>query len=313
MSRFVHYLKATRPRTLLLSISSILMGAALPYVDFEYGLDWKLVLLLVLTACFLQILSNVANELGDYRSGTDTSADRVGPHYSLSTGALEEKDFKIMIVVYIILSALAGAGAVYLAFGTFWDLGAFVFLLGGAVAIKAATQYSLGMDNYGRRGLGDLYVFIFFGPVAVLGTYFLCASQSIGGWYDFLPAVAVGLFNVAVLNINNIRDMDSDEELRSTIPVRIGEKKAKIYHLALVIGGWAAMLGWSVSRSAYLKTGSPWLYLYVLALPLFIHGMVKVWKTDRHQLDPCLPLMVISTALFCLLTVLGTVFFVQSL
>ena len=307
MSKLLYYLKATRPRTLLLALSSIFIGITLPFADYtNYTIDWKLVVLLFLTASFLQILSNVANELGDFRMGTDSTPDRVGPHYSLASGKLEEKDFKIMIILYMILSAVCGAAAIWVAFGTFWDLGAFIFLLGGFVAIKAATQYSLGIDNYGRRGLGDFYDFLFFGLVAVIGSYLLCAKE-LPGWYIILPAVAVGCFNTAVLNINNIRDMKSDEDTRNTIPVRFGEKKAKIYHVALQVIGWLAMLGFSAVIAHRFEIHSFLNYLYVLSLPLFIWGAVQVCRHDSSSLDRYLPLMVVSTAFFCILAGLGYV------
>ena len=308
MSKVIYYLKATRPRTLLLAISSIFMGITLPYADYtNYAPDWKLVVLLFLTACFLQILSNVANELGDFRMGTDTAPGRFGPGYSLASGALEEKDFKIMIIIYMVLSAVCGLGVIWFAFGTFWDYGAFIFLLGGFVAIKAATGYSLGLDNYGRRGLGDLYVFLFFGIIAVVGSYLLCAKE-LPGWYIILPAVAVGCFNTAVLNINNIRDIESDQEIRNTIPVRFGEKKAKIYHVALILVGWACMLGFSAVVQNRFQIHSFFNYFYLISLPLFIYGAVQVCRLDHSKLDKYLPLMVVSTALFCFLAGLGYIF-----
>ena len=305
MSKLKLYLKATRPRTLLLAISSIFIGITLPFADYtNYSLDWKLVVLLFLTASFLQIWSTVSNELGDFRMGTDTAPGRVGPRYALATGALEEKDFKIMIILYMVLSAVCGAGAVWMAFGTFWDLGAFIFLFGGFIAIKAATHYSLGIDNYGRRGLGDFYVFLFFGLVAVIGSYLLCAKE-LPGWYIILPAIAVGCFNTAVLNINNIRDMESDADMRSTIPVRFGEKKAKIYHVALHVIGWASMLGFSAVIANRFAIHSFLNYHYVLSLPLFIWGAVQVCRHKSSELDRYLPLMVISTALFAFLAGFG--------
>ena len=277
----------------------------LPYADFpNYIPNWWLVVLLILTASFLQILSNVSNELGDFKNGTDTTEKRVGPHYSLAEGILQEKDFKIMIISYVILSVICGLGAIYLAFGSFFCLDSIVFILGGFVAIKAATSYSLGLDNYGRKGLGDLYVFIFFGLVAVLGSYIMVA-KTLPGWHIILPACTVGLFNVAVLNINNMRDMDSDQLTRNTIPVRIGERYSKIYHFALVLIAWACMLGFSLFLSNRYQLHSIYNYLYVFSSPLFIAGLVLVFTRDHKKLDSCLPLMVVSTACFCILAAIG--------
>ena len=182
-------------------------------------------------------------------------------------------------------------------------LDSFVFMILGFAAISSAMKYTLGKSPYGYRGLGDIYVFIFFGIVAVLGSY-LVAAHTIPTWYMLLPAVSIGAFSVAVLNVNNIRDMETDRATRVTLPLKMGETWAKVYQTVLVLIGWAAMFVYAFSRMYSL-----WHYIFVLTLPLFIWHLIGVWRGHGRSLDRMLPLLVVSTFLFALLGGLGFVVF----
>lgn len=288
-----------RLRTLPLSLSGVILGLMLAAADFQ--VRWDTVILTLLTTAFLQILANVSNEYGDFKSGTD-SADRKGPAYSLTGGFLKEGDFKVMIRVYIILCAVSGIALIKVSFGTLVDIEPCLMLLLGAASIKAATHYTLGKNPYGYRGLGDIYVFLFFGLVSVLGSYYV-ASHSIRPLM-FLPASAIGLFSVGVLNVNNIRDMETDARTRVTIPLKIGERNAKIYQTVLVAAGWICMTVY-----ALMRVPDPWHFLFLVTLPLFIAHIVKVWKRSGKALDPALPLLVMSTFAFSILGGLGFLVF----
>ena len=168
----------------------------------------------------------------------------------------------------------------------------------GAGAIMGAMKYTLGRNPYGYRGLGDVYVFLFFGLVAVMGGYFV-ASHTLF-WRLLLPGAAVGCFSVGVLNVNNIRDMETDAANRVTVAIRLGERKAKIYQTILIVLGWILMLAY-----CQLRMFSWWHYLFVITLPLFILHLRGVWKRKGKHLDPMLPLLVMSTFLFCLLAGVG--------
>ena len=159
-------------------------------------------------------------------------------------------------------------------------------------------KYTLGRNPYGYRGLGDVYVFLFFGLVAVMGAYFV-ASHTLF-WRLLLPGAAVGCFSVGVLNVNNIRDMETDAANRVTVAIRLGERKAKIYQTVLIVLGWIFMLAY-----CQLRMFSWWHYLFVFTLPLFILHLRGVWKRSGKALDPMLPLLVMSTFLFCLLAGIG--------
>lgn len=299
MKKIRYYIASMRLRTLPLSMSGVILGLMLAAADYQ--VRWDTIVLTLLTTAFLQILANVSNEYGDYKSGTDSS-DRKGPAYSLTGGFLTENDFKVMIWIYIILCAISGLALIKISFGTLIDLEPALMILLGAAAIKAATHYTLGKNPYGYRGLGDIYVFLFFGLVSVLGAYYV-ASHNLRPLM-LLPASAIGLFSVGVLNVNNIRDMETDARTRKTIPLRIGERNAKIYQTALVAGGWICMTVFT-----FLRIPDPWHFLFLATLPLFVIHIVGVWKKSGKALDPMLPLLVMSTFAFSILGGLGFLVF----
>lgn len=300
MRKLGYYISAMRLRTLPLSLSGVSLGLLLAVSD--YHVSWAVALSTAVTAVLLQILSNVSNELGDALKGTDTSL-RNGPLYGITSGRLTARELKVMIWIYALLSAASGLVMIRLSYGTLLCLDAFVFMILGFAAISSAMKYTLGKSPYGYRGLGDIYVFVFFGVVAVLGSY-LVAAHTIPSWYMVLPAVSIGAFSVAVLNVNNIRDMETDRATRVTLPLKMGETWAKVYQTALVLTGWAAMCGYAFSRMYSL-----WHYLFVLTLPLFIWHLAGVWRGRGHALDRMLPLLVVSTFLFAVLGGLGFVVF----
>ncbi|MBO6044433.1 MAG: 1,4-dihydroxy-2-naphthoate octaprenyltransferase [Bacteroidales bacterium] len=289
-----------RLRTLPLSLSGIVMGVLLAAAD--YHVDPWTVLFLALTTVSLQILSNLSNELGDTLHGTDND-DRQGIHYSLQDGDMTVPQMKRLIAVVAAFCCIFGLLMIYFSFGKIFDWHPMTFVLLGAAAIWAAMHYTLGKDPYGYRGLGDLFVFLFFGIATVCGGYYLCAHE-FPSWIILLPATAIGCFSVAVLNVNNIRDMKSDAATRVTVAMKLGEKRARIYQTVLIVLGWAAMLVY-----CSLRFFSIWHYLFVLTLPLFIIHLRGVWTRKDRALDPMLPLLVMSSFLFSLLAGIGFVTF----
>lgn len=266
-----------RLRTLPLSLAGVMCGGLLAWAT--YGNGWTVVLTM-LTACALQVLSNLSNEMGDHLSGVDGEG-REGPNYSMTDGGLTVKQMWRAINITVVFTAVCGLTMLLLNF----PLSTFHFplmLLLGAAAIWAATHYTLGKKPYGYRGLGDIFVFIFFGLVSVLGSYYVVAHSM--DWQMLYPAVGIGLLSVGVLNVNNVRDMASDEGIRRTVPLRIGERWGKIYQAALVIIGLAMMV---------IGSGTPWMVL--LGAPLGWH-LYMVRTRSGRDLDPALPLLVLSTA-----------------
>ncbi len=284
-----------RLRTLPLSTAGIALGLML--ACHGYDVPWYVILLTVMTTVSLQILSNLSNELGDWLSGVDGD-DRNGPQYSMQEGGLTEDEMRSCIRIMVLVCMILGLGMIRASFKTIFCIESESLVVLGGLAIWAAMHYTLGKNPYGYRGLGDLFVFIFFGLVPVTGGHFV-ASHEIDLW-TLLPGAAIGLFSVGVLNVNNIRDMESDAANRITIPLRIGRKNAKIYHTILIILGWLLMLTFTILRTRGFLP-----YLYVLTAPLYVKHLTGVWKLESRALDPMLPMLVISTFIFALLAGTG--------
>lgn len=283
-------LRSMRLRTLPLSLAGIVLGVLLAAKVCDY--DLTTVVLLALTTVCLQILSNLSNELGDTLSGTDRS-DRQGIHYSLQDGEMTVPEMKRLIGCFAVLSCLVGFAMVWRAFGTVLAPLPAAFLALGAAAVWAAMHYTLGKHPYGYRGLGDIFVFIFFGLATVCGGYFLTCL--VWDWRILLPAAAIGCFSVAVLNVNNIRDMKSDAETRTTVALKLGLRRARIYQTVLIAAGWVLMTVFAATEPLH------WLHFaYVLALPGFLKHLHGVWTREDRALDPMLPLLVVSTFTFAL-------------
>ena len=290
-------IQSMRLRTLPLSMAGVLLGILLAVADWKVD-PWVAVLIVLTTVC-LQILSNLSNELGDVLRGTDT-AERQGPQYGLNGGGMTIAEMKTLIGVFVGLCAVLGTAMTWRAFGTLWDLTPIMVLLLGAAAIAGAMKYTLGPNPYGYRAKGDIYVFLFFGLVAVLGAYFVCTKGVGLHWKLLLPAAGVGCFSVGVLNVNNIRDMKTDAVNRVTVAIKLGPQRARVYQTVLICTGWACM-------TAYCLLCWPsWQHwLWVITLPLYILHLRGVWTREDQALDPMLPLLVMSTFALCLLMGLG--------
>ena len=292
-------IRSMRLRTLPLSTAGIALGIMLACAG--YDVPWYVILLTVLTTISLQILSNLSNELGDWLSGVDGEG-RQGPTYSMGSGGLTEDQMRSCIRITVLVCCIFGLGMIRASFGTVFCIESESLVVLGATAIWAAMHYTLGKNPYGYRGLGDVFVFIFFGLVPVTGGYFVC-SHTIDFW-TLIAGTAIGLFSVGVLNVNNIRDMESDAANRVTIPLKLGIRRARIYHTLLILLGWVAMTAFTVLRAHGWEP-----YIYFVTLPLYIKHMAGVWRLEGRQLDPMLPMLVISTFAFSLLA--GTGFLIQ--
>lgn len=274
-------IKSMRLRTLPLSLAGVVCGGLLAMGT--HGGSWWAFALVLLTACALQVLSNLSNEMGDHLSGVDGEG-REGPNYSMTDGGLTVRQMWRAINGTVVACCVFGLAMVLVSGSPWW------VLLLGAAAIWAATHYTLGKKPYGYIGLGDLFVFIFFGLVSVLGSYFVVAHTIDFRIWLLAPAVGMGLLSVAVLNVNNIRDMASDEGLRKTVPLRIGEHCARWYQTALIVIGVGCFI-WSPIMFRYCG----------LTVPFFVWHIIGVWTRRGNRLDPMLPLLVISTFVIALL------------
>lgn len=288
-----------RLRTLPLALACIMLGAFLALADGVF--DWLVILLCVTTAVLLQILSNFANDYGDSQHGAD-SVQRAGPPRAVQTGVISARDMKRAILLFGVLTAVSGLSLVVVAFGREALPLVLLFLLLGAAAIWAAVNYTAGKHPYGYAGLGDLFVLLFFGWVGVLGTYFLQTHALY--WELILPATSAGLLATAVLNVNNIRDIDSDKAAgKITIPVRLGAERARIYHWCLLI--MAFVLAGLFSALTY---ESVWQFLFILATPLLLKNASEVTQIyDPLKLNPLLKQMVFTALIFDFLFGVGQI------
>ncbi|MEM7330990.1 MAG: 1,4-dihydroxy-2-naphthoate polyprenyltransferase [Chloroflexota bacterium] len=293
------WITASRPRTLPLAVSSIILGAFL--AGGAGSFRWLITLLCGLTAVFLQVLSNLANDYGDSVHGAD-STDRSGPSRAVQSGLVAPETMRRAMLLFAGLSLVTGLSLILLALSAQAILWLIVFVVLGAGAVWAAINYTAGSNPYGYAGLGDIFVLIFFGWVGVMGTYFLNTQQL--NWLIMLPATACGLLAVAVLNINNIRDIESDKKAgKISIPVRIGGQRARQYHWTLLS---VAML--CATLYVLITNTSPFQWLFLLTLPLIIRNGRSVATTfDPPDINPLLKQMSLTTLAFVILFGLGQI------
>lgn len=277
-SPFSIWFTTARPKTLPLALASILVGSALAHWAGQF--DWVTTALALLTTILLQILSNFANDYGDHVKGSDT-AERIGPLRAIQHGQITGEQLKKSLFVVGGLAFLSGVGLIIYAYQSLQDL--VIFLTLGVIAIVAAITYTVGKKPYGYLGLGDISVLIFFGFLAVLGTFYLQAHQL--PLIILLPAFGCGLLSVAVLNINNLRDIEQDKKAgKGTLIVRIGSQNGRIYHVLLL----------SLAVISYLIFGlitfQHWYsFVFLLALPLIIkHGKFVYQHKNPAELRPIL-------------------------
>ncbi|RZT95434.1 1,4-dihydroxy-2-naphthoate prenyltransferase [Ancylomarina subtilis] len=298
MSKTKAWIHAFRLRTLPLALSSIILGSliAASYNQFNS----IIFILAITTTLFLQILSNLANDLGDSISGAD-NANRVGPERAVQSGDISKKEMKNMLYVFITISLTSGSFLIYEAAQIINLQEALVIFAIGILAILAAINYTIGKNPYGYMGFGDLFVFIFFGLVGVLGCYFLHTGDL--HWDILLPASSVGLLSTGVLNLNNMRDIENDAQTgKRTLVVKIGSKAAKNYHLIILSLAMLLAIAYSI-----IHYKSIFQFIYLLSFPLIIRHMNTVIKNDEPQkLDPELKKLAISCFLFSLTFGIGT-------
>lgn len=285
------WVNAFRLRTLPLALSCIGMGGFL--AAYANAFRWDIFVLCVTTTIFLQILSNLANDYGDSVNGAD-SHQRKGPARAVQSGAISMKQMKAAVAIFVLLCLGSGIWLLFVSFGLNWNAILFFFGL-GVLSILAAIAYTVGRRPYGYAGLGDVSVLIFFGLVGVLGSYYLFTQQV--SWRVALPALSCGFFSIGVLNVNNIRDIESDRAAgKFSIPVRIGKDRAAFYHWFLILSGLGAAIAYTL-----LNYHSPYQFLFLLSAPLFVRIGAAVSLKPSHELDPYLKQMALATLLFVLL------------
>lgn len=301
MTKVKAWLNAARLRTLPLSISGIFVGTALAAY---YGATNVTIFILALcTTIGLQVTSNFANDYGDGVKGTDGD-DRIGPKRALQSGLLTAAELKRGIYISIVINAVLIISLIFISFGIKDVLYPVLFLVLGALAIWAAIKYTVGKSAYGYQGLGDVFVFIFFGLVSVLGSMFLYLKFI--DLFAVLPAIAIGLLSVGVLNLNNMRDIKSDTAVgKNTLAVKMGLSKAKKYHYTILVVSFLCLFYFLFTTNA-----SQLRYVSLVGyLPILVH-LRKVALTDKvAELDPELKKLALSTFFIAVLFFISYYYF----
>jgi 1,4-dihydroxy-2-naphthoate octaprenyltransferase len=279
---------AIRPKTLPAAVSPVIVGAALAAADGRFAL-WP-VLAALLGALLLQIGSNLANDYFDALHGADTP-DRLGPTRVTAAGLITPAAMRAGMVVVFALSALVGLYLVW--------LGGWPILVIGVAAILAALAYTGGPKPFGYMGLGDLFVFLFFGPVAVCGTYYLQAHSV--SFDALLASLSMGALITAILVVNNLRDIDSDRTAgKYTLAVRWGREGARIEYITLLALAYTALLILAISD------GSLWMLAPLLTLPRALSLITTIRRaTDGPTLNAALAGTAQLSLLFAIALSLG--------
>lgn len=300
MSNIKHWIEAARLRTLPLSVSGIILASC--FAEYNGFFKWSVFILAILTTLALQVLSNFANDYGDGIKGTD-SQNRIGPERAIQSGKISPNQMLLAIRTNILIIIALVFLLLLAAFGVRYIFYTIIFFTLAAISIYASVKYTVGSNAYGYKGLGDMFVFVFFGLVSAIGCYFLYARQI--DHVIILPACAIGLLSVAVLNLNNMRDVNSDRDAnKNTLVVKMGLKNAKKYHFFLII---TAMI--LIAVFILLYYWSPFnLMALVVFIPLIKH--LKRVKNLEHvaNFDPELKVVALSTFALSILLGLGYLF-----
>jgi len=299
MNKFTVWIRAFRLRTLPLALSSAILGSFLAYSQGTF--KWHILILATLTTLFLQILSNLANDYGDAVRGTDNEY-RVGPQRVTDSGLVTRREMRMMIALFITLALASGSLLIFTGISHIaWKTVLFFFVL-GLSAIYAAIKYTIGKNPYGYIGLGDIFVFIYFGIVGVAGTFYL-HTGTFDPWI-LLPASAIGLLSSGVLNLNNMRDIENDTRSgKRTLVVFIGSKAAKFYHLSLITLSMVFSVVYTI-----VKFDSAFQLLFMLTCPLFALNVIVVMKnTNPVELNLELKKLAFSTFVFSLTFGIGLI------
>lgn len=281
MTRLKHWISAFRLRTLFLAVATVILASGMAWREGAFNIT--IFILAFLLALFIQILANLANDLGDYQKGTDITGRRQGPTRAVQGGMITPRDMWGAIVLFTLLCIVTGLALVlHMVRQITWSSALILILLGGC-SIVAALFYTLGKNAYGYKGWGDFFAFLFFGPVPVIGTWFLHTHTF--GFRPVLPAIALGLISAMILNVNNMRDIENDKASRKiTIAVKLGLLKAKRYHLLMTLTSFICFAAYTI-----LYEPSPWYrYAYLLLFLLPFKMLNDMRHKSGQELDPYL-------------------------
>ncbi|HLT52804.1 MAG TPA: 1,4-dihydroxy-2-naphthoate octaprenyltransferase [Flavobacteriaceae bacterium] len=297
MSNLKTWISAFRLRTLPLSVSGIIVASSL--AEYNGDFNWATFVFAILTTLSFQILSNIANDYGDGIKGADNQ-DRIGPERAIQSGKIKPEHMLYAIRTTILISLALAFVLILVSFGLTKFFLALIFFILGILSVYAAINYTVGSNPYGYRGLGDIFVFVFFGLVSVVGCYVLYAKTV--DHVVFLPACTIGLLSAAVLNLNNMRDIESDRAAgKNTLAVYLGLKRSKSYHIAII--SLAIVLSALFGILYYVSSWN--LIYFVMYIPLLLHLKRVVSIKDPKAFDPELKVIALSTFALSVLLAIG--------
>jgi len=305
------WIKAARLRTLPLSLSGIIMGSFIAKWRLwgEGGTwDWKIFALALLVTLLYQILSNYANDYGDGIKGTDAKRASEAEARAVASGKITAKQMRTAVILFSVLSFIATVALLYIAFIPKYMNEFYIFIGLGVASILAAIGYTIGKKPYGYMGLGDLFVFVFFGLVSVCGSYFLFTKTF--SWDMLLPGTAVGMMSMAVLNLNNMRDIESDKlSGKHSFALRIGFKNAMIYEMILLQFPLILILIF-LAVNGFLQSQNYYVFIVMILIIPFAKLRRKIMEVkEPRQLDPFLKQVGILTFMMAVMTAFGLNFF----
>ncbi len=307
----IHWIKAARLRTLPLSMSGIIIGSFIAkwrLEEYYQFWDWQIFVLAMVVTLLYQILSNFANDYGDGIKGTDAFRDISAESRAVASGKISEKQMKNAVIILSIISLAATVLLLYKAFIPNFMNEFYIFIGLGIASILAAIGYTIGKKPYGYLGLGDLMVFIFFGIVSVCGSYFLFTKT--WSWDILLPATAVGMLSMAVLNLNNMRDIVSDEQSgKITLALRLGFKNAMIYEIVLLQFPLLLILTFLMINNFQAQGKYYAFIVMILIFPLLAVRRKIMAVKEPRELDPYLKQVGLITLIMAILLAFGLNYF----
>lgn len=306
------WIQAARLRTLPLSMSGIILGSFIArWRITENGgtWDWKIFTLALVVTLLYQILSNFANDYGDGVKGTDKLRVNEAEQRAVASGRITANQMRNAVIMFAVLSLIATIALLYLAFFKDNLMQEFYIFVGlGIASILAAIGYTVGKKPYGYLGLGDIFVFIFFGLVSVGGSYFLFTKTF--SWDILLPATAVGMLSAAVLNLNNMRDIESDRASgKKTLALRLGFRNAMIYQIILLQLPLIIMLVFMMMNGLHTQGKYYAFMFFILMFPMTGLRRKIMQVKEPKELDPFLKQVGIITFMMAVLVAVGLNYF----
>ena len=305
------WIKAARLRTLPLSMSGIIVGSFIArWRILENGgsWDWKIFALAILVTLLYQILSNFANDYGDGIKGTDQLRINEAEQRAVASGKISAAQMRNAVILFAILSLIATVALLYIAFYPNFIKEFWIFVGLGVACILAAIGYTVGKKPYGYLGLGDLMVFFFFGLFYVGGSYFLFTKSF--DWDILIPATAIGMMSTAVLNLNNMRDFESDQlSGKKTFAFRLGYRNAMIYEMVLLQLPIILFLVFLMMNGLHTKRKY---YAFMVMIMLFPTAALRrriLQTKEPRELDPFLKQIGITTITMAILLAVGLNYF----